>query len=176
MSAGPAASESLTELVEHVALDGSVIDIVPRAQVRAETLRHRCTYVFVIRRNGRLVVHRRAEWKSIYPGWWDVCFGGICGVGEDWQSAARRELAEEAGVSGETLHEIGEVSYEEVDGRVLGRAFVVVTDAAVQAVDGEVVELDEIDLGALDAWLADRRVCLDSRHAVLPRLLASDWL
>ncbi len=176
MSAGSAASESLTELVEHVALDGSVIEVVSRAQVRAETLRHRCTYVFVLRSSGRLVVHRRAEWKSIYPGWWDVCFGGICGVGEDWLPAAQRELSEEAGVSGETLHEIGEVSYEEADGRVLGRAFVVVTDAAVEAVDGEVVELDEIDLDELGAWLADRHVCMDSRHAVLPLFLESKWL
>jgi 8-oxo-dGTP pyrophosphatase MutT (NUDIX family) len=159
-------------LVEHIDVDGAVIEVVSRAQIRAETLRHRCTYVFVLRPDGRLVVHRRAEWKSIYPGWWDLCFGGICGVGEAWLTAAERELAEEAGVSGESLHEIGSVRYEEADGRVLGRAYVVVTDAPVEAVDGEVVELDEIGLDGLDAWLAGRQVCHDSHHAVLPLLLA----
>jgi len=169
-------AEPATELVEHVDPAGVVIEVVPRAQIRADTLRHRCTYVFVVRPTGRLVVHRRAEWKSIYPGWWDVCFGGICGVGEGWLPAAERELAEEAGLGGETLHEIGSVCYEEADGRVLGRAFVVVTEAPVVAVDGEVVELDEIPLAQLDGWLVDRLVCHDSRLAVLPLLLAKGVL
>ena len=176
MNGHDARAEPTEELVEHVAADGAVIEVVTRAQIRARTLRHRCTYVFVIRPNRRLVVHRRAEWKSIYPGWWDVCFGGICDVGEDWEPAARRELSEEAGLVGETMHDIGPVSYEEDDGRVVGRAFVVVTDAPVTAVDGEVVEVDEVDLDELDAWLSDRQVCNDSRQAVLPLLTASAWL
>ena len=176
MNAESTTSESASELVEHIDANGVVIEVVSRAQIRAETLRHRCTYVFVVRPDGRLVVHRRAEWKSIYPGWWDVCFGGICGVGEDWVPAAERELAEEAGVAGERLQEIGSVRYEADDGRVLGRAFVVVTDAPVEAVDGEVVELDEVELDGLDGWLAGRQVCRDSRHAALPLLRAEGVL
>lgn len=169
-------SEPTEELVEHVDVDGSVIEVVTRAQVRADTLRHRCTYIFVVRPNGRLVVHRRAEWKSIYPGWWDVCFGGICGVGEAWLPAAERELAEEAGVIGETLHEIGGVEYEADDGRVLGRAYAVVTEANLTPVDGEVIEIDEIEWNDLDAWLSDRLVCRDSKESVLPLLTADGVL
>lgn len=172
MTIEPLEAEPTNELVEHVDPEGAVIEIVSRAQIRADTLRHRCTYVFVLRTSGRLVVHRRAEWKSIYPGWWDVCFGGICGVGESWLPAAERELAEEAGLSEQTLHKLGPVRYEEPDGRVVGRAFVVITDDRVVAVDGEVVELDEIELGGLDAWLMNRLVCHDSRQAVLPLLVA----
>lgn len=168
----PLGAEPTNELVEHVDPEGAVIEVVPRSQIRSETLRHRCTYVFVLRTSGHLVVHRRAEWKSIYPGWWDVCFGGICGVGESWLRAAERELAEEAGLSRQTLHEIGSVRYEESDGRVIGRAFVVISDEPVVAVDGEVVDLDEIELGGLTAWLANRLVCHDSTQAVLPLLTA----
>lgn len=166
-------AEPTEELVEHVDPDGAVIEIVTRAQIRAGTLRHRCTYVFVLRPNGRLVVHRRADWKSIYAGWWDVCFGGICGVDEAWLPSAERELAEEAGLSGETLHEIGTVRYEASDGRIVGRAFVVMTEAPVVAVDGEVVELAEVELASLEAWVDERSVCHDSRTAVLPLLLAA---
>ncbi len=165
-------TEPLDELVEHVDAAGAVIEIVPRAQIRADTLRHRCTYVFVLRPNGRLVVHRRAEWKSIYPGWWDVCFGGICGVGEPWLAAAERELAEESGLTAQLLHDLGPIRYDAADGRVIGQAYVVVSDDPVEAVDGEVVEINEVDLGTLDTWLADRSVCHDSRKAVLPLLTA----
>lgn len=166
-------SEPLGERVEHVDPDGRVIEVVSRAEVRARTLRHRCTYVFVVRPQKQLVVHRRAEWKSIYPGWWDVCFGGICGVGEAWLDAAKRELSEEAGLTDQPLIELGTVRYEGSDGRVFGRAYVVVTDATVVAVDGEVVELDEIALDGVETWLQDRLVCLDSRDAVLP--LLKNW-
>lgn len=165
--------EPLDELVEHVDADGTVLEVVSRSQVRAGTLRHRCTYVFVLRPDGRLVVHRRADWKSIYPGWWDVCFGGICGVGEPWLPAAERELAEEAGLSGEVLHDIGSVRYEADDGRIVGRAFAVVTEAPVVAVDGEVVAIDEVDVDTLDGWMAERSICNDSRTAVLPLLLTA---
>ena len=43
-------------------------------------------------------MHRRAEWKDVYPGYWDVCFGGVLGAGEAWDDAAHRELQEEAGI------------------------------------------------------------------------------
>jgi len=169
-------TEPSHELVENVAPDGTVIEVVSRAEVRARTLRHRCTYVFVLRPDRRLVVHRRAEWKSIYPGWWDVCFGGICGVGEEWLDAARRELAEEAGLDAVELEPLGEVRYEEADGAIVGRAYAVITAEPVRAVDGEVVEIDEIDLDGIEAWLNDRKVCFDSAQAVLPLLLADGVL
>lgn len=164
--------EPTGELVEHVDPDGAVIEVVSRGEIRARTLRHRCTYVFVLRPDRRLVVHRRADWKSIYPGWWDVCFGGICGVGESWLDAAQRELSEEAGLDGLELVPIGQVRYEEDDGAIVGRAYAVVTTAPVRAVDGEVVELDEIDVEQIHRWSTSRQVCSDSRQAVLPLLLA----
>lgn len=169
-------NEPLEELVEHVDENGSVIEVVTRAEIRAETLRHRCTYVFVVRSSGHLVVHRRAEWKSIYPGWWDVCFGGICGVDEPWLPAAERELAEEAGLENVELRGLGTVHYEEADGRIVGRAYVTVSDEPVEAVDGEVVELDEVPLSELEGWLAGRLVCSDSRESALPLLETCDTL
>ncbi|MCB0972291.1 MAG: hypothetical protein KDA97_12360, partial [Acidimicrobiales bacterium] len=63
------------EQVEVVDLDGTVVDVVSRARMRRERLRHRCTYVVVVDSDERLVVHRRAEWKDVWPGRWDVAFG-----------------------------------------------------------------------------------------------------
>lgn len=164
----PEGSEPLGELIDHVDVDGNVLEIVTRAEMRARTLRHRCTYVFVVRPAGRLVVHQRAEWKSIYPGHWDVCFGGICGAGEPWMPAARRELEEESGIREAVLEELGPLRYDARDGLIVGRAYVAVTDDPVVPGDGEVVAVDEIEVGQLDRWMMGRSLSLDSSTAALP--------
>lgn len=161
------------ELVELVDASGAVVEVVRRAEMRRRgaTARHRCTYVAVLTTDGRLVVHRRAEHKDVYPGWWDVAFGGVCGVGETWAEAAARELAEEAGISGVALSPVGQVLWEASDAALLGRVFLARTDAQPTCPDGEVVEVDAIALSDLPAWLHGRPVCTDSREAVLPLLL-----
>ena len=76
MSAGPA-----DELVEVVDVDGRVIEVVTRQRMRAENLRHRSVAVVVFDSRGRLLIHRRADHKDVWPGYWDLCFGGVVGVG-----------------------------------------------------------------------------------------------
>ena len=164
--------EPIDELIEHVDVDGNVLAIVTRGEMRMATLRHRCTYVFVVRPSAQLVVHRRAEWKSIYPGFWDLAFGGICGAGEPWETAAARELAEEAGVSDRPLIELGSLRYDAHDGHIVGWAYVVVTDDIVVPTDGEVVDVDEIPLDRVGEWLDHHVVCSDTATAALPLLTA----
>lgn len=161
-------NDPASELVEVVDRDGSVIDVVPRSEVRARNLRHRCTYVTVVTGAGEVVVHQRADWKDVYPSFWDLAFGGIAGVGETWETAAKRELAEEAGVRGVELVDLGSVFYDEEDGRVVGRVFVTVYDGALQFDDGEVVGADRVPIDRIDGWLEGREVCPDSKLLALP--------
>jgi len=156
------------ELVEVVDLDGNVVEVTTRADVRAGNLRHRCTYVGVVTGDDALVVHQRAHWKDVYPGAWDVCFGGICSVGEDWVTSARRELVEEAGLLARSLIELGPVVYEGDDGRMVGRVYLVRSDDAITCPDGEVIAVDRVPLADLDQWLADHRLCPDSEQLALP--------
>ncbi len=159
------------ELVEHVSTAGEVIEVVTRAELRRRRLRHRCTYIVAVTTNRRVVVHRRAEWKDVFPGYWDLCFGGICGVGESWERAAERELFEESGLAGD-LVDLGPVAYEisAPTGPIIGRVFLLVTDAIPTCPDGEVVEVDSVPLDDLDGWLASHPVCPDSYAVVLPLL------
>lgn len=161
-----------SELVEEVDSQGHVLRIVTRAQVRAERLRHRCTYVVVLTSTNKIVVHQRADWKDVYPSWWDVSFGGLCDPGESWDEAAQRELAEEAGLVGLDLEELGPVAYDAVDGAVVGRVYLARSDAELTCPDGEVVALDRVDVGELDTWMEGRQVCLDSRTTVWPLVAA----
>lgn len=149
------------ELVEVVDLAGTVVDVVPRAQMRRDRLRHRCTYVVVVDSQERLVVHRRADWKDVWPGRWDVAFGGVVDVGEDWGVAAQRELREEAGVEAGLL-ELGVGAYEDDEVSVLGHVYLARHDGPFAFDDGEVVEEDRIPLDDLEPWLEAHELCPDS--------------
>lgn len=166
-----AAGGASAELVEVVDENGEVIEVVTRQEIRAGNLRHRCTYVAVVTSDDRLVVHQRAQWKDVYPGYWDVCFGGVTDVGEEWEAAALRELAEEAGVSDVALHELGPVTYDGDDGHIVGRAYVARYDGHLSCPDGEVVAVDHVPVADLDRWMSNRSICPDSELLVLPLVL-----
>lgn len=166
------------EQVEVVDVHGEVERIVPRSQMRAENLRHRCVYVAVLTQLEELplVVHQRASWKDAYPGFWDLAFGGVCDVGEQWETAAHRELEEEAGLTNVELVDLGPVDYSDVHTMVYGRAFVALCEheLLVQNLsnrDGEVVAFASVPLVGLASWVEATRVCPDSATVVAPALL-----
>ena len=161
------------ELVDLVDEDDAVVEVVTRAEMRARgaAARHRACYVAVLTSTGELVVHRRADWKEVYPGYWDVCFGGVLNAGEAWDDAARRELAEEAGVEADPVL-AAVASWSAPDTNLNGRVYVVRNDGPFTCPDGEVVEVALIPLDELDHWLDGRAVCPDSVDLVVPHLRA----
>jgi 8-oxo-dGTP pyrophosphatase MutT (NUDIX family) len=156
----------LPELVEEVALDGTVLRVVTRAEMRAQRLRHRCVYLLVVH-EGRLLVHQRAPDKDVWPGRWDVAAGGVVTAGEAWDHAARRELAEELGIEAEVV-ELGEAAWEDDTVAVLGRVYVVEHPGPFHFDDGEVVAARFVDADALDELLAGGATCPDSVAVALP--------
>ncbi len=153
-----AAAEERVEVVDEA---GNVLDVVPRSVMRAERLRHRCTYIVVVDLHERLIVHQRAQWKDVWPGRWDVAFGGVVGVGEDWGDAALRELREEAGVEA-GLQALGGGTYDDFDVSLLGRVFLARHDGPFTFPDGEVLQADRVPLDEVERWIAGRDLCPDS--------------
>ncbi len=86
------------ELVDVVDDDDRVTATVTRAQMRAENLQHRSVGIAVLGTDGRLLVHRRADDKDVWPGRWDLAAGGVVAAGEEYAAAAVRELREEVGI------------------------------------------------------------------------------
>jgi isopentenyl-diphosphate delta-isomerase len=161
------------QLVEWVDDDGRVLGIVARSRIRAENLLHRSVFVAVRSvAGGRLLVHRRAAWKDVWPGYWDLAAGGLCAVGEPWAAAARRELAEEVGIEVVGLEELGTFSYRDRQVAELAHVYEVRHDGPFRFDDGEVVEVAWVALEELDDWCADRAVCPDSAAGVRPLLSA----
>jgi 8-oxo-dGTP pyrophosphatase MutT (NUDIX family) len=156
-----AAAAAADELVEVVDEAGTVLDVVPRSVMRAQRLRHRCTYIVVVDLSERLVVHQRALWKDVWPGRWDVAFGGVVAVGEDWGPAALRELREEAGVEA-GLQALGGGPYDDADVSVLGQVYLARHDGPFAFPDGEVLQVDRIPLDDVERWISTHELCPDS--------------
>jgi len=78
-----------------------VIGTARRRIVHARALRHRSAHVVVFNTAGRLLIQLRSAAKDLYPLYWDVSAGGHVGPDESYEQAARRELREELGLTGE---------------------------------------------------------------------------
>ena len=132
-------------------------------------LRHRAVYVAVRTSSDEIVVHRRADWKDVYPGAWDICFGGVLDAGETWDAAANRELAEEAGIIAE-LRPVRSDTWSDGQTAIVGRVYEAVHDGPYPCPDGEVVEVRTVPRTDLDAFLAGHSHCPDSVALLRPWL------
>lgn len=165
MSGDPVA-DALVDIVDE---EDRVVGQATRAEMRRRGLRHRAVYVLVRTTADEIVVHRRADWKDVYPGAWDICFGGVLDAGEGWDAAAERELAEEAGITAE-LRPVHEGAWSDGHTAIVGRVYEAVHDGPYPCPDGEVVEVRTVSRAALDAFLAGHPHCPDTVALLQPWL------
>ena len=159
-----------TEMVDIVDDDDVVIATVTRARMRAERLQHRAVSIAVLGTDGRLLVHRRADNKDVWPGMWDIAAGGVVSAGENYDTAAARELAEELGVTGVELRPLGAGRYRDEAVALIGRGYVAVSDGPFVFTDGEIAEVRWVDRTALAALMATERFVPDNLALLLPLL------
>ena len=76
-----------------------------RGEVHARKLLHRAVHVFVYNKQGDLLLQQRSIFKDAHPGVWDSSVSGHLDAGEDYATAAVRELNEEMGIRAETTPE-----------------------------------------------------------------------
>ncbi|MFG2140828.1 NUDIX domain-containing protein [Streptomyces sp. NPDC048650] len=88
----------MSEYVEQVDEQDRVIDVVERDEAVRKWLMHRIAVVVCRDGAGRVLVHRRGDRMSRYPGHYDTVIGGGVDVGESYEQAAAREFEEEMGV------------------------------------------------------------------------------
>ncbi|MCD6290624.1 MAG: NUDIX domain-containing protein [Anaerolineae bacterium] len=73
--------------------------IAPRWLCHLLGLRHRAVHVLLQAPNGLFVLQVRSHDKADWPGLIDVSVGGHLRAGQDYESAARREMEEELGIT-----------------------------------------------------------------------------
>lgn len=86
------------ELVERVDERDHVMAVVERGEAIRERWLHRVATIVCRDGDGRFLVHRRPDHTSRFPGRLNWLLGGAVDVGESYEQAAARELAEELGV------------------------------------------------------------------------------
>ena len=93
----------MEELLDLYDASGVRIGQAPRRLCHGNpALLHHTSHVIVIHPDRRrLLLQKRSASKDIQPGKWDTAVGGHLEPGEDYLTGARRELAEELGVTGE---------------------------------------------------------------------------
>lgn len=160
------------EMVEVVDESNQVLDVVTRAEMRARVLRHRSVFIAVIN-EGKLLLHRRSPHKDIWPLWCDIAVGGVVGIGEDFHSAAQREMQEEIGLSDIELMAIdgGRLQiYDDESVSLIGRCFLVQSAGPLRFHDGEVVEAWWSTRQEFEELRRHERFLPDSTALVLPLL------
>ena len=166
---GQMAAEDLVDVVDEF---DRVERVTTRASMRRDNLRHRGVGIAVLDSDDRLLIHRRADDKDVWPGYWDMAAGGVLASGESYVDGARRELSEELGIVDAPLHFVGEQRFEDDSVRVITHCFIARHDGDIVFNDGEVAEARWVtaeefaDLVGVLTW------CPDSLSMVPDALMA----
>ncbi|MDO4784621.1 MAG: NUDIX domain-containing protein [Propionibacteriaceae bacterium] len=135
---------------------GEVTGAAPRHEVRARNLWHGATAILVLNSRAEVLVHRRTLSKDVYPGRHDFAVGGVLQAGEDPLASARRELAEEVGITGAVLERLGPPRpYADEHTRYVAFCYEVRWDGPVRAQPEEVETLRWVPLAEVAARLHD---------------------
>lgn len=145
------------ELFDVVDAEDTVLGAEERSVVHREKLMHRAVHIFVFNAAGQLYLQRRSLTKDSAPDKWVSSCSGHVDSGEDYDTAALRELAEEIGLSEpQGLERV----FKETPCQQTGYEFVWVyrcnaegpfTLDPVEVSDGK-----WIDLNALKTWIEER--------------------
>ena len=85
----------MDELVERVDDHDRVLGVTSHREAVREGWLHRVAVTVCHDERGRILVHRRSERVSRFPGLHEFVVGGAAHAGESYEQAAARELAEE---------------------------------------------------------------------------------
>ena len=146
---------------------GNRVGVAPRKKCHGDPkLLHHTAHVVVFHpETGAILLQKRAATKDIQPGKWDTAVGGHLALGEDYEAGARRELAEELGVTAPVKLEYlfdGKIrnSIESEDTRVF----------AIRMAAGFEFQRSEID--GIRFWTAAELFDPENRRGFTPNLCA----
>lgn len=121
----------MPEMIQLVDEDNQPTGIAPRAEAKAQGLRHRAVQITIRDEDGNFLLQKRSLEKKTNPGKWTNAASGGVDPGEAYEIAAPRELQEEVGLQTPLIH-LGTYKLDyEADGQTI-RQFVGVFEGRVR--------------------------------------------
>lgn len=170
----------MSELIQIVDEQDQPIGGATKEQAWREGLIHRIAHIVVRRANGLVVMQRRADTMSLWPGRWSMAAAGHVTEGEAYAATARRELAEELLITDAELEARGQPFFWE--GRYKWRnlrrfnqvfSLVVPDDLTIRYDPGEVSGVANFSLERVHG-LIERGQVTDPLPVVLETYLANN--
>ena len=130
-----------------------------RAEVHSKNLLHRAVHIFVLNKNGDLWLQKRSLRKDMNPGVWDSSVSGHLDAGEEYLTAAVRELGEEVGIDDaapEDLESLLAVKPSEQNGWEHVRLFLMKHSGAVNFPAAEIESMMPFPISEIEAWSENR--------------------
>ena len=140
--------------------DDRVIGQGTKAEALSKGIIHRIVRIFVMDSAGKLLIQKRAANVAV-PNRWDQSAAGHVDTGEDYATAAKRELKEEIGISDVSLAEVAKYYAEETDDGIMKKRFNTLYSVKYDSHEinfdpKEVSEVRWVPLAELEAWMKDR--------------------
>ncbi|MBU1275385.1 MAG: NUDIX domain-containing protein [Proteobacteria bacterium] len=159
-------AQDSNELLPVVDGEDRQVGLAPRSQVHAQGLLHRAVHILLFNPEGSLWLQRRGPAKDTYPGLWTSSASGHVDPGEDYLSAACRELREELGLELE-LDYVGKVPAGPATQGEFSGVFRAETDQKPRPDPQEIAEMGLFSLADAKALALDHGRCAPSLEAVM---------
>ncbi len=134
-------SDNKNEMFPLVDEQGNITGAATRGECHSGSkLLHPVVHLHVFNSRGELYLQKRPAWKDIQPNKWDTSVGGHVDLGENVETALRREAREELGISQFAPEPLGKYVFESARERELVFAYKTIYD-------GLITPSDELDGG-----------------------------
>ncbi len=101
------------EIIDIVDENDKVIGQEERWEAKRRGLKHRAVDVWIVNREGKILLQKRQKDKKIHPDKYSSAASGGINAGESYEEAAHRELKEEVGIDVK-LKKVGKIeSYDD---------------------------------------------------------------
>ncbi|MBR4108507.1 MAG: ribosomal RNA small subunit methyltransferase A [Akkermansia sp.] len=127
-----------------------------RKEVHEHGLMHRAVHILVFNKKHDCLLQLRSPLKDRHPGVWDSSAAGHLDAGEDYETAARRELAEELGIEDARIIHLGNLPPTPETGMEHVALYAALYNGKVHFPAAEISGVLPFPAALIDEWLERR--------------------